>query len=156
MPNSRECLHTKMEWNASLMYINHALLLGSGFIIIPTMRPSRPKAAPLYYAAQLGFHDLAKYLLTERPKDAHAKGGHYVTPMHASVSAGHIDIFFTTDRAFSQMWTSEADGGKQTPPHEASSIGQNQAAAPRPQCRCECPRDRRQDSFIRGSSESRK
>jgi len=66
------------------------------------MRPSRPKAAPLYYAgAQLGFHDLAKYLLTERrPKDAHAKGGHYVTPMHASVSAGHIDIFFTTDRAF--------------------------------------------------------
>jgi hypothetical protein len=79
------------------------------------MRPSRPKAAPLYYAAQLGFHDLAKYLLTEHPKDAHAKGGHYVTPLHASVSAGHIDIFFTTDRAFPRCGRPRPMGGNRLP-----------------------------------------
>jgi hypothetical protein len=104
MPDSRVCLHTSMMgWNASLMYINHTLLFGSGFIATPTMWPSQPKAAvPLYYATQLGFHDLVKHLLTERPKDAHAKGGHYVTPLHTSVSA-HFHYW----SSISQIWTSE-------------------------------------------------
>jgi hypothetical protein len=57
-----------------------------------TMRPEEPEAIPLYYAAQLGFRDLAEHLITEHPEHVNARGGSQVTPIHAAVSAGQADI----------------------------------------------------------------
>jgi ankyrin repeat protein len=57
-----------------------------------TMRPEKPEAAPLYYAAMLGFRDLADHLIAEHPEHVNARGGEEVTPLHVAVSAGHSDI----------------------------------------------------------------
>jgi ankyrin repeat protein len=58
----------------------------------PGMRPSQLKTAPLYYAGLFGFHDLAKRLLEKHPEDINARGGYHGTPLHASASAGHVDV----------------------------------------------------------------
>ena len=57
-----------------------------------TMCPEKPKAVPLYYAARLGFCDLAEHLIAEHPEHIYARGGGEVTPMHVAASAGHADI----------------------------------------------------------------
>ena len=59
---------------------------------LTTMRPDKPEAVPLYYAALLGFRDLAEYLIAEHPEHVSARGGNEVTPIHAAVSAGQTDI----------------------------------------------------------------
>jgi Ankyrin repeats (3 copies) len=56
-----------------------------------TMRPEKPEAVPLYYAAMLGFRDLAKHLIVKHPEHVNATGGKE-TPMHAAASEGHSDI----------------------------------------------------------------
>jgi hypothetical protein len=55
-------------------------------------RPENPEAVPLYYAARLGFRDLAEHLIAKHPEYVNARGGYHVTPMHAAVSAGHANI----------------------------------------------------------------
>ena len=57
-----------------------------------TMRPEIPEAVPLYYAAQLGFRDLAEHLIAEHPEHVSATGGFHVTPIHAAAFAGQTDI----------------------------------------------------------------
>src|SRR5216684_2495471 len=57
-----------------------------------TERPEKPAAVPLYYAARLGFRDLAEHLIAEHPEHVNAEGGVQATPMHAAASAGHVDI----------------------------------------------------------------
>ena len=57
-----------------------------------TIRPEKPEAVPLYYAAQLGFHGLAERLIAEHPEHVSAKGGSQVTPMHVAAFAGQTDI----------------------------------------------------------------
>ena len=57
-----------------------------------SMRPEKPKATPLYHAARLGFHDLAKYLIAKHPEHVNARGGIEITPMHVAASAGYPDI----------------------------------------------------------------
>ena len=57
-----------------------------------TVCPDKPMAVPLYYAAMLGFRDLAEHLIAEHPKHVNARGGLRVTPMHVAASAGHADI----------------------------------------------------------------
>ena len=57
-----------------------------------TTRPEEPEAVPLYYAALLGFSDLAAYLIAKHPEHATASGGDKVTPIHAAASAGRADI----------------------------------------------------------------
>jgi ankyrin repeat protein len=57
-----------------------------------TTRLSKPEAVPLYYAAQLGFHDLAEHLIAEHPEHVSARGGFQETPIHAAASAGQADI----------------------------------------------------------------
>ena len=57
-----------------------------------TMRLDKPEAPPLYYAARLGFRDLAKHLIAERPQDVNVRGGVELTPLHVAVSEGHCDI----------------------------------------------------------------
>jgi ankyrin repeat protein len=57
-----------------------------------TERPQEPDAVPLYYAARLGFRDLAEHLIAKHPEHVNAKGGFEVTSMHAAASGGHADI----------------------------------------------------------------
>jgi hypothetical protein len=54
-----------------------------------TMRPEKPEAVPPYYAAMLGFRDVAEHLIAERPQHVTVRGGREVTPLHAAASAGH-------------------------------------------------------------------
>jgi hypothetical protein len=53
-----------------------------------TMGPEEPKVVPLYYAALLGFRDLAERLIVEHPQHVNARGGEEGTPIHAAVIAG--------------------------------------------------------------------
>jgi Ankyrin repeats (3 copies) len=47
-------------------------------------------AAPLYYAALCGFHDLVKHLITKHPQDVNADGGYYVRPLVAALAGEHF------------------------------------------------------------------
>jgi 26S proteasome non-ATPase regulatory subunit 10 len=57
-----------------------------------TVRPEKPEAVPLYYAARFGFRGLAEHLLAEHPEDAGAKGGDYETPLYVALIQGHIGV----------------------------------------------------------------
>ena len=57
-----------------------------------TMSPKKPEAVPLYYAAMLGFRDLAEYLIARHPENVNARGGIQVTPMNVAASEGHANI----------------------------------------------------------------
>jgi hypothetical protein len=47
-------------------------------------------AAPLYYAALCGFHDLVEHLITKHPQDVNANGGCYVRPLVAALAGEHF------------------------------------------------------------------
>jgi hypothetical protein len=50
----------------------------------------KPPAAPLYYAALCGFHDLVEHLLTKHPQDVNSNGGYYVRPLVAALAGDHF------------------------------------------------------------------
>jgi Ankyrin repeats (3 copies)/Ankyrin repeats (many copies) len=52
--------------------------------------PHKSPAAPLYYAALCGFHDLVDHLITKHPQDVNADGGHYVRPLVAALAGEHF------------------------------------------------------------------
>jgi hypothetical protein len=51
--------------------------------------PKSP-AAPLYYAALCGFHDLVEHLITTNPQDVNADGRYYVRPLVAALAGEHF------------------------------------------------------------------
>ena len=51
---------------------------------------TKSPAAPLYYAALCGFHDLVEFLITKYPQDVNANGGHYVRPVVAALAGEHF------------------------------------------------------------------
>ena len=57
-----------------------------------TPRPEEPEAVPLYYAAMLGFRDLAEHLIAGHPEHVSAKGGSLGTPMHVAVRHERANI----------------------------------------------------------------
>ena len=59
---------------------------------LSTMCPGKPEAVPLYYAARLGFRNLAENLIAEHPEHVNARGGYEQTSMHAAARGGHADI----------------------------------------------------------------
>jgi ankyrin repeat protein len=84
-------------------------------------RPTPPYAVPLYYATLFGFRDLIKHLLITYPEDVNATGGVYVTPLHAAVVKGNVDVMML----FLEHGADVAALGlyKFTPLHEASKRG---------------------------------
>ena len=57
-----------------------------------TIYPEKPEAPPLYYAARLGFYNLAVHLIAKHPQHVTVRGGYEGTPLHVAASAGHSDI----------------------------------------------------------------
>ena len=57
-----------------------------------TTSPGEPRAFPLYYAARLGFRDLAEHLIAKHPEHVNAMGGWEKTPMHVAARLGHADV----------------------------------------------------------------
>ena len=53
-------------------------------------RFNKSPAAPLYYTALCGFHDLAEQLITKHPQDVNADGGRYVRPLVAALAGEHF------------------------------------------------------------------
>jgi len=92
---------------------------------ISTKHPRAPDASPLYYAAMLGFHDLAKHLIAKRPRDVNDRGGGKVTPLHVAVSAGHLNILSLLLDHGAHVDGQDRLG--QTPLHRASSNGRVEA-----------------------------
>ncbi len=83
-----------------------------------TMRPTKPDAVPLYYAASFGFRDLAERLIAEHPEHANANGGKAVTSMHVAAREGYADIM-----SLLLKYGADVDGrglSDQTPLHRAA------------------------------------
>jgi hypothetical protein len=49
-------------------------------------------AAPLYYAALCGFHDLAEHLIVNHQQDVNSKGGYFVSPLAAALGKEHFKV----------------------------------------------------------------
>ncbi len=90
-----------------------------------TERPENPDAVPLYYAARLGFRDLAEHLIAEHPEHVNAEGGVEETPMHAAASAGHANILSLLIERSADLNARAMNGD--TPLHRASWKGKLEA-----------------------------
>jgi ankyrin repeat protein len=86
-----------------------------------TIRPVKPEAVPLYYAARLGFQDLAEHLIAEYPEHVNARGGKEMTPIHAAASGGHVDILQLLQGHGADLGSRNKHG--ETPLHGASWSG---------------------------------
>jgi hypothetical protein len=62
--------------------------MGATFYLSASYRKS--SAAPLYYAALCGFHDLVEHLIAKHPQDVNADGGCYVRPLVATLAGEHF------------------------------------------------------------------
>jgi ankyrin repeat protein len=52
----------------------------------------QPGGLPLYYAAFCGFRDMVERLIGIYPQDINARGGSHVTPLHAALYQGHLEV----------------------------------------------------------------
>src|SRR6266566_935933 len=57
-----------------------------------TTHPTRPEAAPLYYASLCGFRGLVEHLITAHSSDVNSRGGSHTTSLHAASVKGHLDV----------------------------------------------------------------
>ena len=63
-----------------------------------TIHPTRPEAAPLYYASLCGFCGLVEDLITANSSDVNSRGGSHTTPLHAASVKGHLEVASLLDR----------------------------------------------------------
>ena len=90
-----------------------------------TACPEKSEAVPLYYAAKLGFRDLAEHLIAKHPEHVNARGGYEVTPVHVAAAAGHVNILSLLIEHGADVEGQGIDGG--TPLHQASWNGKLEA-----------------------------
>ena len=96
--------------------------LGRSF---PAIYPEKPRAVPLYYAAGLGFCELAEHLIAEHPEQVNGRGGRQASPMHIAAEAGHANILSLLLDHGAHVDFRDAIG--QTPLHRASYNGKFEA-----------------------------
>ena len=119
--NGMECLFdADKPYFATWLWIYNEDLEGSS---MTTMRPEKPDAVPLYYAALLGFRDLAEHLISEHPEHVNARGGMHGTPMHAAVYAEHTNILSLLIEHGANMESLSMSKNKRTPLNYAAWDG---------------------------------
>jgi hypothetical protein len=59
---------------------------------MPTERPEKPAASPLYYSALCGIPSLVEYLADKFPGSVNSTGGVYGTPLHAATAKGYFEV----------------------------------------------------------------
>jgi ankyrin repeat protein len=59
---------------------------------MPTIHPTQPEAAPLYYASLCGFVGLAEHLIAAHSPDVNSRGGSHTTALHAASVKGHLKV----------------------------------------------------------------
>ena len=55
-------------------------------------QPDQHEAAPMYWAAFCGFHDVVEKLIREHPEHLYVTGGSYGTALHAASAKGHLKV----------------------------------------------------------------
>ena len=88
---------------------------------MPTKRPKRPEAAPLYYAVLCGFRQLIEHLIANNAGDINARGGYYETPLLAAFVKEDIDIALLLLQRGADVDVLDKDGA--SPLHRASESG---------------------------------
>jgi ankyrin repeat protein len=78
-------------------------------------------AAPLYYAALCGLHDLVKHLITKHPQEVNANGGYYVRPLVAALAGEHFQTADLLRHNGADPDVRDKDG--RNPLHGAASSG---------------------------------
>jgi hypothetical protein len=82
---------------------------------------NKSSAAPLYYAAFCGFHDLVEHLILNYPEDVNADGGYYKRPLIAALAGEH---FQTADLLRHNGANPHVRGDQEsTPLHSAAYFG---------------------------------
>ena len=83
--------------------------------------PTKHSGSPLYYAAFLGFYDLAERLITKHPKQVNARGGRIHAPLPAALYKEHFRL---VDLLHKHGGDLDCRGEfKRTPIHSASMNG---------------------------------
>jgi hypothetical protein len=93
----------------------------SGSTFFLSMAWDKHGAAPLYYAALCGFHDLTEYLIIKHPQQVNADGGYYLRPLVAALAGEH---FRTAELLHRNGADPNVQGDvKRTPLHSAAYYG---------------------------------
>jgi ankyrin repeat protein len=88
---------------------------------ITTIRPEKLQAVPLYYAARLGFCDLAGHLIAKHPEHISGRGGSLKqTPIHAAALSGQTNILSLLINHGANVDDRDQDGCQCTPLFVAS------------------------------------
>ena len=95
---------------------------GATFDIFVTTEKS--PAAPLYYAALCGFHNLVEHLIAKHPQDVNADGGHYTRSLVAALAGEHFQIADLLRRNGADLDFRNAFG--KTPLHGAAYSGNSE------------------------------
>ena len=95
--------------------------LDTTFYLITRHGHREPAAAPLYYAALCGFHDLVEHLISRYPQDVNARGGYHSKPLVAALAGRH----FQTAKLLRQNGANPyiRGYGMRTPLHSAAYYG---------------------------------
>ena len=88
---------------------------------MPTMRPERPEAPPLYYAILCRLRWLTEHLIATYPMDIDARGGYYTTSWMAAFEVDDMDVVRLLLRSGADVNLLEKGGCN--PLHKASENG---------------------------------
>jgi ankyrin repeat protein len=118
-----ECLfdEEKRHFSTWLWIYNH-----DGEHPMSTVRPEKPGAVPLYYAARLGFRELAEHLIAKYPEHVNTRGGSRETPTGTAAFAGHANILLLLSEHGADIDAAGSD--KMTPLSRAAFWGQVECA----------------------------
>ena len=91
--NGMECLFDADKPHfATWRWIHDEDSYGGLVTSMSTTRPQKPVTVPLYYAAMLGFRDLAEHIITEHPEHVNARSRGGAIPLYIAAKAGYADI----------------------------------------------------------------
>jgi len=93
-------------------------------LFCPFWIPKSDAAAPLYYAALCGFHDLAEHLIDKYPQQVIATGGYHVTALVAALAGQHFEVAELLIRHGARATMDIRGLIKRCPLHSAANYGQ--------------------------------